>query len=298
MLLADDIPPPVSARSFLLGWQFQFLVDLPILIVVGLYLWGLVRVRRQSGRPFPMGRAWAFFGGMAVLVLALQGPFDAYADVSLPLHMTQHLLLLAVVAPLLALGAPVTLALRTVSPGVRRGFLLPILHSGVARVFTRLWLVGVLYAAALFLTHFTGFYNLALENQFVHDCEHLIYLVLAFLLWLLLVGADPVRNRPSHGQRILLLLLLMPVPAFIGVIFIMAPDVLYPYYAALPPPWGGSNALAGQATAGVIMWLPSQFETVVVVLLLAADWFTKDEARQERIEALQDRRKQRAVTSI
>ncbi|MGH3847397.1 MAG: cytochrome c oxidase assembly protein, partial [Pseudonocardiaceae bacterium] len=92
----------------------------------------------------------------------------------------------------MALGAPFTLALRTVSPGVRRGFLLPILHSRVAHALTRLWVVGVLYAAAMFLTHFTGFYNLALGNDYIHDIEHLIYLVLSFLLWMLLVGVDPV----------------------------------------------------------------------------------------------------------
>ncbi|MGH3575354.1 MAG: cytochrome c oxidase assembly protein [Pseudonocardiaceae bacterium] len=194
----------------------------------------------------------------------------------------------------MALGAPFTLALRTVSPGVRRGFLLPILHSRVAHALTRLWVVGVLYAAAMFLTHFTGFYNLALGNDYIHDIEHLIYLVLSFLLWMLLVGVDPVLRRSSHGPRMLMLILLMPVPAFIGVIFITAPTVLYPYYAALPPPWGGINALQDQPLAGVIMWVPSQFATVIAGLLLAVEWFRVDDARQRRIEALQDRREQRS----
>ena len=287
---ADDVPPPLSAHSLLLGWQFEPLVHVPILIVAGLYIWGLVRARRQRGRRFPGWRAWCFLSAMVVLVIALTGPFDAYADVSLSLHMTQHLLLIAVAAPLLALGAPFTLALRTASRGARQGFVLPVLHSRVARVLTRPWLIGVLYAAALFLTHFTGFYNLALSNNTVHDCEHLIYVVLAFLLWVLLAGADPIPGRPSHGHRLLLLLLLMPVAAFIGVIFIVAPHVLYPYYATLPPPWGGLSALHDQAAAGVIMWVPSQAETIAAALLIAFDWFRTDEARQQRLEAIEDRR--------
>ena len=48
--------------------------------------------------------------------------------------MVQHVLLILVSAPLLALAAPVTLLLRVSSPQTRRRWLLPFLHSRVVRV--------------------------------------------------------------------------------------------------------------------------------------------------------------------
>ncbi|MGH3495051.1 MAG: cytochrome c oxidase assembly protein, partial [Sciscionella sp.] len=82
VLIVDDIPPPLSPGSLLLGWAFQPLLHVPILIVAGLYIWGMVRAGRQGGRRFPPLRACSFLGGLALLLVTLTGPFDAYADVS------------------------------------------------------------------------------------------------------------------------------------------------------------------------------------------------------------------------
>jgi len=93
----------------------------------------------------------------------------------------------------------------------------------------------------------------------------------------------------SHPARILYVVLAMPLTAFLGVAIISASSPLYPWYAHLPAPWGGANALSDQQDAGAIMWEFGGGASVVAVLLVAASWFRHEEARQRRIEDEMDR---------
>ena len=64
-----------------------------------------------------------------IAVAHLSG-IDRYEPTLFSVHMAQHLLLMMGAAPLLAFSAPVTQLLRASSPGVRRGWRLPVLPSG------------------------------------------------------------------------------------------------------------------------------------------------------------------------
>lgn len=289
MTIADAVPPRFTGAALLHGWDFEPLVIVPVVAVAVLYLIAYRRVRRQPRPVFPAYRAWAFLASLLVLVISVDGPFDTYSDVDLAVHMGQHMLMLNLVCPLLVLGAPVTLALRAATPRGRAQVVVPILHSRAAHALTRPWVVGVLYAGALIATHFTGLYNLALEHPFVHDLEHLSYLVAGVLLWGVILGVEPARDKPGYGQRIMVVVLLMPVMAIISLVFILASHPLYPFYTSLPLPWGGqAHALNNQALAGAIMWVPSSLVSLAAVFYICVEWFRKDEARQLRLEALED----------
>src|SRR5437763_12915002 len=77
-------------------WSFD-----PVLImVVAVVIWheiGLARLARRS-RPERTRqrrrRSWFFYGGLAVLLLAVQSPVDYWADDYFFVHMLQHLLLM------------------------------------------------------------------------------------------------------------------------------------------------------------------------------------------------------------
>lgn len=289
--LADAVPAPFTAGALLRGWQFEPLVIVPVLVIGVFYLLGYNRVRRQPRPYFPAWRAWAFVASLLIGVASVNGPMDTYSDVDVAVHMGQHVILLLVVAPLAVLGAPATVALRALSPARRARWVVPVLRNRFTHAITRPWVAGLLYACSLIGTHFTAWYNLSLENQYVHDLEHLSYIVVAFLIWELVIGADPIRDRAGHPQRIILVFLLMPVTVIISVVFILASHPLYAYYAALPAPWGGTaRVLADQGLAGAIMWVPSAASTLAAVLYVAFDWFREDEARQRRLEAIEDAR--------
>ncbi|HET7173320.1 MAG TPA: cytochrome c oxidase assembly protein [Nocardioidaceae bacterium] len=289
MFTGEQVPAPFSLGSLLDGWSFEPLVIVPVVVIGLLYLMGYARVRQQARPVFPAYRAGMFLASLALAVIAVDGPFDTYSDVDLATHMGQHLVLLYLVAPLAVLGAPVTVALRALSAQDRSRFLLPVLHSRTAYVLTRPWVVGILYAVDLIGTHFTAWYNLSLYHAHVHELEHLSYLVVGILFWGVVLGVEPIHPRPSPPQRIMLVVLIMPVMVIISLVFILATHPLYPYYPALPAPWGGrAFAMQTQAAAGAIMWIPSGLFTLGAVLYIAVHWFRQEEAKQLRLETLQD----------
>jgi putative membrane protein len=289
--LADAVPAPFTVGALVRGWEFDPLVVIPIIVIGTLYLLGYRRVRRQPRPVFPAWRARCFVASLLLIVAAVDGPMDTYSDVDIAVHMFQHVILLYAVAPLAVLGAPATVALRALSPARRARYVLPVLRNGFTHALTRWQVTGLLFAGDLLATHFTAWYNLSLENQYIHDLEHLSYIVFGFLLWEVIIGVDPIRGRAAPPQRILLVFLEMPVMVIISVVFILANHPLYPYYAALPAPWGGSSrVVADQGLAGAFMWIPSAAVTLVAVLYVAVDWFREDEARQRRLEALEDAR--------
>jgi putative membrane protein len=157
----------------LTAWRF----DPPLvagLVTAGvLYLRGVGRVQRPDRRL--ANRAACFLGGLAVLWVALQSPIDAYADTRLSVHMVQHLLLTMVAAPLLVLGAPVTLLLRAATPAFRRRRVLPLLRSRPVRLLTAPVVCWAQFALVLWVSHFSPLYDAAVRNAGVHVLEHLLY---------------------------------------------------------------------------------------------------------------------------
>src|SRR5277367_2418633 len=104
--------PPVSVLELVGLWQFAPVVTAFVVLAAGLYLWGVLRVRRRHpARPWPLPRTALFLGGLAVVVIATESGIGSYDDVLFWDHMVQHLLLLMVAPPLLVLGQPATLLL-------------------------------------------------------------------------------------------------------------------------------------------------------------------------------------------
>src|SRR4051812_671002 len=76
------------------------------LALAAVYAWQVSRVweRLGPGRVVPAWRAVAFELGVAVVALAPASPRDGVAHRSLAGHMVQHVLLMMVAGPLLAVG--------------------------------------------------------------------------------------------------------------------------------------------------------------------------------------------------
>ncbi|HEX9376294.1 MAG TPA: cytochrome c oxidase assembly protein [Actinomycetota bacterium] len=286
MVAHAGVPGSFTLKTLVTGWAFEP-VPLALIVVAGFLYWA--GLRRLSGPPvWRGGRTWSWYGGLAAALVAVASPIDTYADVSFSTHMVQHVLLLFVAAPLFALGAPVTLALRASRPATRRRFLLPVLHSRVVRVLTHPLVAVALFMGTQFVTHLTGFYEAALTSSIVHDLEHALYLTTALLFWWPVVGLDPAPNKMSHPARIVYLVLMMPLEAFLALAILSGHA--YPHYLALPPPWGGTNAVNDLSSAGALMWISGDLSALIAGLLVAGAWLRHDQIRQRRIEEDEDRR--------
>jgi putative copper resistance protein D len=269
----------------LLGWSFEPAILLPLAVVA---IGWVVAVRRVNAahpaNPVPRGRTVAFLAGLAAIAIALQSGIERYDTALFSVHMVQHILLTLVAAPLIALGAPVTLLLRASSPRARRRWLLPALHSRPLRVLAHPVVAWLLFAGVMWAAHFSPLFDLALENPLVHDLEHVLFLGSALLFWWPAVGLDPAPWRLSHPARLLYVFLQMPQNTLLAVVILNAPAVLYRHYATLDRPWGPSP-LFDQHAAGGIMWLAGDLLFIAAVGAILVGWMRheeRDTARAER----------------
>jgi putative membrane protein len=194
--------------------------------------------------------------GLVVILAALSPWSDSAADRTLTAHMLQHVALTMVAAPLLVLG----------TRGVLR-----MLPREVARVLVRLGhpLFGwTAFAAVQLGTHFTGFYDYALDHAWAHGLEHAFYLTSAVWFWW------PVLGRRWPGG-VPYLLASMPVQAAIGVVLLSSDRPLYDHYASL----------GDQHRGGALMWVVGSLVMAGVLVWVAWDWLRAEERRAVAREA-------------
>ena len=265
-----------------LAWRFSPLTVAALLAGGSLYALGVLRVRRGGGT-VPASRIAWWYAGITAAALALVSPVDGFADVSFADHMLQHLLLTLLVPPLLALGAPIALALRALPPARARR-LAAGLRTPAVQALTNPFVGWVLLVVVSWTVHESALFDAALRSGAWHGVEHALWLGAALVYWWPIVGVDPMPHPASHPVRLLSLLLLMPAMSFLALAIYGGSTPLYAAYEALPPPWG-AGALASQRAAAVIMWVGGTLAITVAMLFVAADWKRTDDERQRREEA-------------
>jgi putative copper resistance protein D len=284
--LAPAEPPTVAGLLF--DWSFEPVVLLPVaMATVG---W-IVAVRRVNGahpgNPVPRRRTASFLLGMAAIAFALMSGIDRYDTTLFSIHMVQHLLLMVVAAPLIALAAPITLALRLATPDVRRSILLPALHSRVAKVLAFPVFAWLQFAIVLWAAHLSPLFDAALESEPLHVVEHGLFLASALLFWWPAVALDPSPWRMPYPVRSLYVFLQAPQNTFLAVLLVTAPVSIYQHYAAVIRAWGPS-ALVDQGIAGGIMWIVGDVVFIGGALAIFAGWMRHEERATARAERRAD----------
>lgn len=271
------VPLPFTPRELLEGWVIEPVLVVAVLWFATAYLVCWTRIPSSRRAELGSWRPWVFLAGLVTLLGALGGPLDRYGNVNAAIHMVQHMVLLYLVTPLLVAGAPFTVIRAGLHPAIRRRWVDPVLRSRIVRFLSDPWIVGAGYVGILYATHFTGWYEAALQNEIVHDTEHLAYIVSGFALWTVLLGRDGRPVRRSGARRLLVVLAIEPAMVLLAALFLIASEPLYPHYVALPAPWGGeAHTLAAQQAAAGIMWGPSSLATMVLLAWLIVAWYRED----------------------
>lgn len=292
--------PPDLPRLTLSGVFTQWSLD-PFLFILtvwiaGLYLLGVMRLRARGDR-WPLGRTIAFVvGGLGTFAFATMSGLGTYDTTLLSVHMVQHMLLSMLVPLLLALGAPVTLALRTLPPRPRR-WLLVVLHSRVAKVLTFPPLTLTLFVLSPWMLYFSGWYDASLRSTYVHEMTHVHLVLVGCMFFWPLVGLDPVPGRVIYPFRMLMMLLTLPFHAFLGVTIMGQTTIIgEEWYAALREGPMGSwlpTMQADQHLAGGILWGSGDLVGIAMFLVLFTQWVRdsmKEAAREDRRLDLLERR--------
>ena len=285
MPVADQVPPDIWSH---LGSTTIALT--PTLLIGGasaLYLWGVHRVRRlRPDEPWSRRRTTAFLGAMACTFVAIELVLGVYDDVLFSDHMIQHLVLIMLAAPLIAMGAPLEL-LRTATTGEPHRIVARVLDSKAAEVIGHPIVGFVLYTVFIPLAHLTSLYNVALTNDLAHDNEHLAFLVIGYLFWRPVVAVEPSRHRLHPGMRLVYLMLAVPVDTFCGLVLLSTNHEMFPYYHSFTRSWGPS--LVGDLhDGGAIMWIGGDALMALAMIPVAIEFVRSEERKARLIDATLD----------
>src|SRR6266853_3206712 len=176
-----------DAQVILESWSAAFGVNASRCLVSVVYTMGWLRLRIVFPNLISAWRFTAFLAGIVSLWIAIGSSLEAFDDVSLSVHLVQHLLLMAVAPPLILLGTP------TLPP--RRGLPRPIAHGAVGRLLRwppLQWLSHLLAnpaicwiaaAVALISWHIPAAFELALRSDSWHEVEHGCFFASSLLFW-------------------------------------------------------------------------------------------------------------------
>jgi cytochrome c oxidase assembly factor CtaG len=283
----------------LAAWSFDAPGVVLALALAAAYAWGYRRLRAAAatdpappgGRRFHFSR-WrpaAFGAGIGLMLLALVSPIDAYSDDLFWAHMIQHVLIVMVIAPLLLLGAPATLALRASSPRVRRQYVVPLLNSRLLQVLLYPPVAILVLVGAIWIWHIPALYDAAIGSEALHFLEHATFLSGSLLFWWLVIGVDPSHLRPGHIARVAILICAILQNLALGLLLTSLGEAAYDSYARLEGlrEWGPS-ALTDQRIGAGIMWVPGTMMFAIAVLVIVYYWAEHETFRSRRDDLLRD----------
>lgn len=277
--------PPTFARIFL-GYEPDALMIGLLITAVALYVKG-VMVLTKRGDKWPVGRTISFAIGISAIDFATSGGLGVYAHFSFSWHMVAHMTL-GMISPIaIVMGAPITLALRTLPQGRSnsergvRGTLLAILHSRYASVIVNPVGALVIFDGSLFALYFTPLFGNLMNGHAGHLFMNIHFLLAGFLFFHVIIGVDPNPKRPPFLVRIVTLLAAMSIHAFFSVALMSASTQIDGgFFSSLQTPWVG-DLLADQNKGGAIGWAMGEIPILIALIATFIMW-TRDDAREAR----------------
>jgi putative membrane protein len=257
-----------SAQPLLQSWSPPIVVNASLCLASLVYARGWTRLHGTFPKLISAWRLAAFLAGVAGIWLAIGSPLEAFDEVSLTVHMVQHLLLMSFSPPLILLGWPVLPLLRGLPQWMTRLIVGPVSRSAFIK-----WIAGavthplVCWLAAAFALvgwHLPGVFDAALRWDWLHDLEHASFFAAGLLFWWPVVQPWPSTNRWPRWL-IPLYLFCATLPCDVLSAFLTFCDrVVYVSYLSRPPIFGIS-ALQDQECAAALMWV-----SVTLIFLVPA----------------------------
>lgn len=279
----------LETQAVLQSWSSPLWVNVTLGLTALLYARGWLRIRTLLPAVIPIWRLASFLSGLLSLWVAIGSPLEAFDDVSLSAHMTQHLLLMAVAPPLLLLGAPSLPLLRGLPQWIVRRALAPFLRwvpvKWLGHSVTHPAICWLTATVALIGWHVPAAFELALRSDSWHEVEHICFLSTSLLFWWPAVQPFPSGTCwPRWSIPLYLFFATLPGGA-LGAFLTFCDRVLYPSYAAAPQLFGISP-LEDQVIAGALMWVFGTFVYTVPAVVITFQLLSPHDALGQKQRAL------------
>lgn len=288
-----DMPPEPHVIEWFTQWRFDWFWVALISFVGFAYLWAYIKVRRDHGT-WSTFRFLSFYVGLLVLLYITCGALTVYARVLFSAHMVEHMLLTMVCPIFLVLGAPITLLLKALEPrqdGTRgpREWILRLVHSCWTKVITHPIFAAVNFAGSIIAVYFTPLFGIMLHYHLGHEFMLIHFLITGYIFSLVLIGIDPIPNRPAYPMRLIMIIATLGYHAFVGIAIMQMDTLLQAsWYGNIGRPWGLS-AIEDQQLGGALMWGIGEIPTMLIAVAVAVQWSINDKKVQKRVDRQAER---------
>ena len=289
-----EMPAPPTLSRVLLGYEADGLMLGLLIFLVALYIKGVV-ILTKRGDKWPVGRTIAFALGISAVDFATSGGLGLYSHFAFANHMMAHMVL-GMIAPIgIVLGAPITLALRTLPLGRNqqesgiRGMFIELLHSKLSKFYTNPVVALAIFDGSLFALYFTPLFGNIMQGHSGHFFMSLHFLLAGFLFFQVLIGIDPLPRKVPHIAKIIVIFAAMSIHAFFSISVMSATTLLdNGYFELLQRPWA-TDLLADQKLGGSIGWAMGEVPILLALLATFLQWLKADKNEAARIDRAADR---------
>ncbi|MGW5941176.1 cytochrome c oxidase assembly protein [Streptomyces celluloflavus] len=283
--------PELTAGRLAGSWQLDPYALVLVLLLGGLYAWGVVRLARRGER-WPVARSVAFAGiGLGAIVVATMSGLAVY-DHELFWPAAVQNIVLDLIAPLgLALGDPLALALRALderAPTAR--WLRGALSGRVLRLLTFPLVSTVLVLSSELAIYFTPYFPTALRHGPLHELMYLQLLVVGCLFVLPMLTREALLPAwCSHPVRALLVLVDGLVDAVPGIVVMTSGTLIAGgWYTAHHRPWDPTPQ-RDQMIGGGLMLTIAELVGLPFLIAVFAEWVRSERGKTAALDARLDR---------
>ncbi|HTS97495.1 MAG TPA: cytochrome c oxidase assembly protein [Streptosporangiaceae bacterium] len=281
-------PPELTVARAFTEWTADPWAIAFVLLLGGLYLAGLRRVRR-SGQPWAAGRTVAFCGlGLGFAVIATMSWVGVYQPVLFYVRAVQTVLLLLLIPMFFALGRPVSLAvaaLPRLGPKIEAA-----IGSRAARVVTFPAITTLVLVITPFLVYFTSWYAAGFHSVAVRELTHLALMAPGFVFFWTLLRVDPVPKAYPYLVALWVTGAEVIGDAVLGLAVIADQNLIAgAYYHALARPWGPSLS-TDQVLGGGTLWILGDIVGLPFLAAQLIQMIREDESEAAEVDAELDAR--------
>jgi cytochrome c oxidase assembly factor CtaG len=281
--------PPLTAGSVWSSWVFDPWLLAPLLLLAALYLLGVQRLRVR-GDAWSGWRTASWLLGLLLMFVATSSVVAVYDTTLFSMHALQHMILQMFAPVPLAMAAPVTLLLRT--GGVRvRNVVLWVMHSRVVRLVTRPPVAFAIFVVTPFVLYYSPLYEATLRHDWLHNLSHVHFVAVGLLLYVPLLGLDPIPNPMPFLYRFLMIVGVGPSHILLGLPIMLGGSgniIAEDFYRQLDRDWGPS-LLADQHVGGALLWILGDIVVLAFLAGMMKQWNKAERREQRRVDRQLDR---------
>ena len=289
-----EMPAAPTFTNILLAYDPDGLMIGILVFAVALYIRGVIALARR-GDKWPVGRTVAFAIGISAIDFATSGGLGVYSRFAFSNHMLAHMVL-GMIAPIgIVLGAPITLALRTLPIGRSknelgmRGTLVNLLHSKLGKIYANPIVALAIFDGSLFALYFTPLFGDLMLSHSGHLFMNIHFIIAGYLFFQAIIGIDPSPIKIPYIVKIVVLFAAMSIHAFFSIALMSSSTLLdNGYFAALERPWA-TDLLADQNLGGAIGWAMGEIPILLALVATFIQWIRDDKKESGRIDRAAER---------